>query len=204
MTMSTMYATKRILMWVLWGTTLLIAPSAQAHASDKEMHAFKTHVQPRIDGVLDDECWQIATPSAGFILIDPYEGVAATNQTFIRILYDADYLYIGLDMIDEEPSNIEGRMVDRDGRFAPLDLVGLVLDTYHDHQNAYGFYINAYGIQKIFACKTTGLVAGAALTRTGTASGRPRPTSTTTAGVPSLLSLSRPCGSLNPNNTRGV
>ena len=156
MTMSTMYATKRILMWVLWGTTLLIAPSAQAHESHKEMHAFKTHVQPRIDGVLDDECWKIATPSTEFILIEPHEGVAATNQTFIRILYDVDYLYIGLDMIDEEPSNIEGRMVNRDGRFAPLDLVGLVLDTYHDHQNAYGFYINAYGIQNDFRVQDDG------------------------------------------------
>ena len=156
MTVSTVYATKRILVWVLWGGALVVTLSAHAHESDKEMHAFKTHVQPRIDGVLDDECWKMATPSTNFILIDPHEGVAATNQTFIRILYDADYLYIGLDMIDEEPSNIEGRMVQRDGRFAPLDLVGLVLDTYHDHQNAYGFYINTYGIQNDFRVENDG------------------------------------------------
>ena len=156
MIVSIVYAIKRILMWILWGTILVAALSAQAHESDKEMHAFRTHIQPKIDGALDDECWKGATPSTGFILIDPHEGVAAINQTFIRILYDADYLYIGLDMIDEEPSNIEGRMVERDGRFAPLDLVGLVLDTYHDHQNAYGFYINAYGIQNDFRVQDDG------------------------------------------------
>ena len=97
--MSTAYPTQRILAWILWGTMLVAAPSVRAHESDKEMHAFRTHVQPKVDGALDDECWKIATPSTGFILIDPYEGVAATNQTFIRILYDAEYLYIGLDMI---------------------------------------------------------------------------------------------------------
>ena len=153
---STAYVTKRILTWLLYGAALVVAPSAQAHESDKAMHAFRTHVQPKVDGALDDECWQIATPSTGFILIDPHEGVAATNQTFIRILYDADHLYIGLDMVDEEPNNIEGRMVVRDGRFAPLDLVGLVLDTYHDHQNAYGFYINTYGIQNDFRVENDG------------------------------------------------
>ena len=153
---SAAYTTKRILTWMLWGAVLVAVPSALAHESDKEVHAFETHVPPKVDGALDDECWQIATSSTGFILIEPHEGVAATNQTFIRILYDAEYLYIGLDMIDEEPSNIEGRMVDRDGRFAPLDLVGLVLDTYHDHQNAYGFYINAYGIQNDFRVENDG------------------------------------------------
>ena len=40
--------------------------------------------------------------------------------------------------------------------FAPLDLVGLVLDTYHDHQNAYGFYINAYGVQNDFRVENDG------------------------------------------------
>ena len=156
MTANPAYATKRILAVLLWGAALVVAPSAPAHESNKAMRAFKTHVPPKVDGTLDDECWKSAIPSTGFILIDPHEGVAATNQTFIRILYDADYLYIGLDMIDEEPSNIEGRMVERDGRFAPLDLVGLVLDTYHDHQNAYGFYINAYGIQNDFRVQDDG------------------------------------------------
>jgi hypothetical protein len=122
------------------GAALVVAPSAPAHEkpSEKEVWAFRTNLRPTIDGVLDDEDWARATPATGFILIEPEEGVAATNQTFIHVLYDADYLYIGLNMMDAEPGNIKGRIMQRDGRFAPLDLVGLVLDTYHDHQSEPG------------------------------------------------------------------
>ena len=160
--MSTAHPTQRIRthLWLLSmiGAALVIAPSAPAHEkpSEKEVWAFRTHLRPTIDGVLDDEDWKRATPATGFILIEPEEGVAATNQTFIHILYDADYLYIGLNMMDAEPGNIKGRIMQRDGRFAPLDLVGLVLDTYHDHQNAYGFYINAYGVQNDFRVENDG------------------------------------------------
>jgi len=145
------------LFWIV-GAVLVIASSAPAHEkpNEKEVWAFRTHRQPIIDGVLDEEDWQRATPATGFISIEPEEGVAATNQTFIHVLYDADYLYIGLNMKDAEPGNIKGRIVQRDSPLAPLDLVGLVLDTYHDHQNAYGFYINAYGVQSDFRVENDG------------------------------------------------
>ena len=160
--MSTAYPTQRICihLWLLWmmGAVLVVALSVPAHErpSEKEVWAFRTNLRPTIDGVLADEDWKRATPATGFILIEPEEGVAATNQTFIHVLYDANYLYIGLNMIDAEPDNIKGRIMQRDGRFAPLDLVGLVLDTYHDHQNAYGFYINAYGVQNDFRVENDG------------------------------------------------
>ena len=127
--MSTAYPTKRIRthLWLLWmiGAALVVAPSASAHEkpSGKDVWAFRTHLRLTIDGVLDDEDWKRATPATGFILIEPEEGVAATNQTFIHVLYDADYLYIGLNMIDAEPGNIKGRIMQRDGTFSPLEAV---------------------------------------------------------------------------------
>ena len=153
----TLHSHTSMLLWMV-GTVLVVTPSALAHEkpSEKEVWASKTHIRPTIDGVLDDEDWKRATPATGFILIEPEEGVAATNQTFIHVLYDADYLYIGFNMMDAEPHNIKGRIMQRDSPFAPLDLVGLVLDTYHDHQNAYGFYINAYGVQSDFLVENDG------------------------------------------------
>ena len=68
----------------------------------------------------------------------------------MKILYTADQLYIGLFMADSNAENIDARVVPRDGRFAPRDLIGILLDTQHDHRNAYGFYINPYGIQHDF------------------------------------------------------
>ncbi|MCY3735320.1 MAG: DUF5916 domain-containing protein [Gemmatimonadaceae bacterium] len=112
--------------------------------------ASRTSTPPVVDGHLGDPCWELAAPASGFVLLDPLEGVPAANQTFVRVLYTEDELYIGLYMADSYPENIDARIVPRDGRFAPRDLVGLVLDTHHDHRNAYGFYINPLGIQHDF------------------------------------------------------
>ena len=72
-----MAPTKRICihLWLLSmiGAALVVASSALAHEkpSEKEVWAFKTHLRPTIDGVLDDEDWKRATPATGFILIEP-------------------------------------------------------------------------------------------------------------------------------------
>ena len=112
--------------------------------------ARKTETPPVVDGHLGDPCWDLAPPTSGFVLLDPVEGVPAGNQTFVRILYTEEQLYIGLYMDDSNPENIDARIVPRDGRFAPRDLVGILLDTQHDHRSAYGFYINPIGIQHDF------------------------------------------------------
>ena len=112
--------------------------------------ASRTETAPVLDGHLDDPCWDLAEPSSGFVLLDPVEGVPARNQTVVKVLYTQDQLYFGLYMADSTPENIDARVVPRDGRFAPRDLVGIVLDTHHDHRNAYGFYTNPLGIQHDF------------------------------------------------------
>ena len=71
-------------LWLLWlvGTALVVAPSDSAHEkpSEKEVWAFRTHLRPTIDGVLDDEDWKRATPATEFILIEPEEGVAGPTK----------------------------------------------------------------------------------------------------------------------------
>ena len=120
------------------------------------MVAVKTETSPRIDGSLDDPCWREAQPTSNFILREPEEGIPAPAQTVVRVLYDEENLYIGLEMLDDRPGNIEARLVPRDGNFHPHDYVGIVLDTYHDHQSAYAFWINPYGIQADFTTQNDG------------------------------------------------
>ena len=129
---------------------LLALPLSVFAGVDKTAVATRTDTPPVVDGHLTDRCWDLAVPTTDFILLDPVEGVPATNQTVVKILYTADQLYIGLFMADSNAENIDARVVPRDGRFAPRDLIGILLDTQHDHRNAYGFYINPYGIQHDF------------------------------------------------------
>lgn len=122
----------------------------------RTMVAVRTAIPPRIDGGLDDPCWKEAEPTSEFILREPEEGVPAPAQTVVRVLYDEEHLYVGLEMLDDQPEKIEARMVPRDGGFYPHDYIGIVLDTYHDHQSAYGFWVNPYGIQNDFTTQDDG------------------------------------------------
>ena len=51
--------------------------------------------RPVLDGRLDDAAWTLATPIGGLMQRDPQEGAAATEQVDVRILYDAEAVYIG-------------------------------------------------------------------------------------------------------------
>ena len=136
--------------WIVAVGYLLAIPLSVFAGADKTAVATRTDTPPVVDGHLSDRCWDLAVPTTDFVLLDPVEGAPAANQTVVKILYTADQLYIGLFMADSNAENIDARVVPRDGRFAPRDLIGILLDTQHDHRNAYGFYINPYGIQHDF------------------------------------------------------
>src|SRR5688500_12513458 len=52
----------------------------------------------RVDGRLDDEAWQKATPITDFIQKEPVEGAAPTDAMDVRLAYDDDVLYVGARM----------------------------------------------------------------------------------------------------------
>ena len=54
---------------------------------------------PRIDGFLDDSIWDSAPVISGFRQKEPLEGEAATERTFVRVVYDDARLYIGVELL---------------------------------------------------------------------------------------------------------
>src|SRR5262245_5385814 len=48
-----------------------------------------------LDGRLDDQAWQAATPVTEFTQTDPDEGQPATERTEMRFLFDEGALYVG-------------------------------------------------------------------------------------------------------------
>jgi hypothetical protein len=99
----------------------------------------------RVDGRLDDEAWQKATPITDFIQKEPVEGGQPTDAMDVRIAYDDDVLYVG------------ARMFSSDGRIqAPLgrrDTTGQVehilvsFDTFLDRRTAVVFGVTASGVR---------------------------------------------------------
>ena len=78
--------------WTLALLTLGGADRLRAHqAPDRTMTAVRLHsLPPRIDGVLDDEIWQVAPVFTGFVQHEPEEGKPATEKTTVQFAYDDD------------------------------------------------------------------------------------------------------------------
>ena len=68
------------------------------HASQRKVyHATRTELKPRIDGRLDDACWQqVGEWEGGFIQQQPNQAKAPSQETEIKILYDDTYLYMAI------------------------------------------------------------------------------------------------------------
>src|SRR6267142_1198385 len=60
----------------------------------------------KIDGLLDEPCWQGAEPLASFVQRLPAEGSPATQPTDVRLLFDDENLYVGAELTDAEPGRI--------------------------------------------------------------------------------------------------
>jgi uncharacterized protein DUF5916/cellulose/xylan binding protein with CBM9 domain len=120
------------------------SPGTGASAS-LQAHASRCDAPIRIDGALDEPCWQVAVPIASFIQRLPAEGAPASQPAEVRVLFDAENLYIGADLMDAEPGRIIALEMKEDGPLPNDDLFGVLLDTFHDRRNAFYFEVNPNG-----------------------------------------------------------
>ncbi len=134
--------------------TLLLTPCFSqllAQQSDeglaRSIAAIRTDDHPKIDGTLNDACWKRAPRSGDFIQHEPEDGKAATESTVVRVAYDNEALYVGMEMYDSEPGRIVNRLARRDAD-QNADCAVVVIDSYHDHQTAYAFLVYASGTQQ--------------------------------------------------------
>ncbi len=100
----------------------------------------------RLTGKLIDPRWDLAKSIELRYEVTPGENTPAPQRTFVKMLYDKDYIYFGFDCKDTNSSSIRAHISDRDKMFDD-DFVDVILDTYGDYQRAYEIVVNPYGIQ---------------------------------------------------------
>jgi len=99
----------------------------------------------KFDGYLNEHAWQLAPAATHFKQREPDNGQQATERTEIRILYDRDNLYIGVQCFDSQPDEIIANSLIRDSNLEGDDQVTIVIDTYLDHRTGFVFATNPNG-----------------------------------------------------------
>jgi hypothetical protein len=98
-----------------------------------------------VDGALDEAEWRLAPPADNFVQQQPIEDGTPTEPSEVRFLYDDDNLYVGAMLFDDEPDRLITNELKRDFQARDGDLFVLVLDTFNDLRNSYGFQTNPGG-----------------------------------------------------------
>jgi hypothetical protein len=99
----------------------------------------------RVDGILSEPEWQATEDAIKLTQVEPHPGEPPTEATRAWIAYSKDALYIAVRCDDRNPKQIVATDMRRDADLWGSDSVEIVLDTYHDHRNAYFFSTNAVG-----------------------------------------------------------
>jgi len=113
--------------------------------ANKEIKPLLTREVIEIDGHLNEEAWAQTQMIDDFTQQSPDEGQPTTERTEVRMLYDAEKLYIGFECYDSEPEKIVANEMRRDGRLWQNDNVYIMLDTYGDKRQCFFFRTNALG-----------------------------------------------------------
>jgi hypothetical protein len=102
---------------------------------------------PKIDGLIDDACWQAVEPVSGFFQYDPVNGAKATEETYVWAAFDQDHLYFAFLMKDSRPDRIWAELTPRN-EWDENDAIELILDAYNDKRTSITFALNPRGVQK--------------------------------------------------------
>ena len=127
---------------------VLAAASLAAQEPVKRLNVSSlTTAPPKIDGLVDDACWQSVQPVSGFFQYDPINGAKASEETLVWAAYDQNYLYFAFLMKDSQPDRIWAELTPRN-EYENNDSIELILDAYNDRRTSITFAVNPKGVQK--------------------------------------------------------
>src|SRR5262245_42053442 len=115
----------------------------------REMIAVSITGTIKVDGSLSEEEWKLAKPSSRFVQIEPHQGDEPNFETEVRILYNRQFLYLGITSYDSLGKKaIRATDFRRDFGIRSHDHVAIAFDGFNDKRNAMALMANAYGVQR--------------------------------------------------------
>ena len=100
-----------------------------------------------VDGTLDERVYQDVPALSEFIQTEPLEGVPASEQTEVWVLFDRDYLYVSGRCWDSAP---ESEWIVNEMRRDSMNILQnenftFLIDTFYDRRNGVLFLVNPIG-----------------------------------------------------------
>ncbi|MBL8621601.1 MAG: carbohydrate binding family 9 domain-containing protein [Myxococcales bacterium] len=132
---------------VLASPAIAAADDSAAPARDRSTRAVRKSGAITVDGHLDDAGWRDVPVASDFWQRSPKEGAPPGHATEFQIAYDDRALYVAVRAHDDQPDAIR-RLLHRRDQESSADWVGVMIDSYHDRRTAFGFALNAAGVQR--------------------------------------------------------
>ncbi len=114
-------------------------------AQAKDINIPKIASRPTLEEFLGGHSRQDMLRIDDFRQRSPGDGPPVSQKTAAWIGYD-DKSFYAVFVCDAAPGQLRANLSKREDIFSD-DIVGLFLDTYHDHQRSYEFFVNPLGIQ---------------------------------------------------------
>jgi len=128
---------------------ILLFAVSYAHSTDSTVVVKRTYQTafaksaPVIDGLMNDDCWNLVEWTTDFIQSQPVENKPPSQQTAFKILYDNDNIYMFVRCYDSEPDKISKIMSRRDNFSG--DMIFVEFDSHFDKQTDFLFSASASG-----------------------------------------------------------
>ncbi len=139
-----------------------VETGGQAGATLPFALASHTPTPPRIDGVMDDECWQHSFELSPFLLSGGLE--AATEQTKARLAYDEGHLYLFLECCEsalnpvlQKRAAFKAEHTEHDSNVFADDVADLFLQPAPEQDVYYQIAINSRGAVYDARCQAGGV-----------------------------------------------
>ncbi|MFC1597082.1 hypothetical protein ACFL5Q_03970 [Planctomycetota bacterium] len=98
----------------------------------------------KIDGVLDEGCWEGVAWRCGFRRLDDLDE-RASGDTRFALMCDDEFLYLGAEMSEREPAKLVALAGTRDGDVYRDDCIQFFLDPVRDDGDYFSFTVNGLG-----------------------------------------------------------
>ena len=99
----------------------------------------------RLDARFSEPVWQTVDSIVDFRQREPLEGAPATERTVVKVVRDADRLYVAVRAYDSDMRGVRSTQLRRDADLSSDDNITILIDSYRDRRGAFLFRTNPNG-----------------------------------------------------------